>query len=40
MLDRLAADLDGFRERIAVPALSAVADAYLGVLGIDGGTRP
>jgi glycosyltransferase involved in cell wall biosynthesis len=33
VLDRLAADLDGFRERIAVPALADVADAYLGALG-------
>jgi glycosyltransferase involved in cell wall biosynthesis len=31
---RLAADLAGFRAKIAVPALSDVADAYLAVLGL------
>ncbi len=40
VLDRLAADLDGFRARIAVPALTDVADAYLRVLGIDAAARP
>ena len=39
VLGRLAADLDGFRARIVVPALADVADAYLGVAGIDG-ARP
>lgn len=39
VLDRLAADLGGFRARITVPELRDVADAYLSVLGIDGGSR-
>ena len=33
-LTSLAADLDGFRSHIRVPALPSVADAYLGVLGL------
>jgi glycosyltransferase involved in cell wall biosynthesis len=37
---RLAADLDGFRARIAVPALPDVADAYLAVLGLGDSTSP
>ncbi len=40
VLERLAADLDGFRARIAVPALSDVADAYAKVLGIGSAARP
>lgn len=40
VLERLAADLDGFRARIAVPALSDVADAYTRVLGIGSAARP
>ena len=36
VLARLADDLEGFRARIAVPAIADVADAYLRALGIDG----
>jgi glycosyltransferase involved in cell wall biosynthesis len=39
VLERLAADLDGFRAKITVPRLSDVADAYSSVLGLDG-ARP
>jgi glycosyltransferase involved in cell wall biosynthesis len=40
VFERLAADLDGFRGGIAVPTLASVADAYLAVLGLPGGTSP
>lgn len=40
MLERLASDIDAFRERIAVPSLRDVADAYLAVLGLVDGTAP
>ncbi len=40
VLERVGADLDGFRARIAVPALSDVADAYAKVLGIGSAARP
>ncbi len=40
VFERLAADLDGFRARISVPALADVADAYVGVLGLTDGGRP
>ena len=40
VLERLAADLDGYRSRICVPALASVADAYLAVLGLAGEGRP
>ncbi len=33
-LDRLVAGLDGFRDAIAVPSISSVADRYLEVLGL------
>jgi glycosyltransferase involved in cell wall biosynthesis len=36
----LASDLDGYRSRIRIPALSEVADAYLRVLGPRGETSP
>jgi glycosyltransferase involved in cell wall biosynthesis len=36
VLERLAADLDGFRSRIVVPSLEEVADAYAAVLGLAG----
>ena len=35
VLDRLVADLDGYRAAIAVQSIASVADAYLGVLGLD-----
>ncbi len=38
--DRLAADLEGYRSKIALPSLGEVADAYLAVLGLAGGTPP
>lgn len=40
VLGRLAGDLDAFRERIALPTLASVADAYLDVLGVAAETRP
>jgi len=40
VLERLATDLDAFRAHIAVPSLSDVADAYLGVFGWRAGTPP
>jgi glycosyltransferase involved in cell wall biosynthesis len=40
VLERLAADLDGFRAKVSVPSLAAIADAYLAVLGIGDGTSP
>ncbi len=40
VLERLASDIDAFRERIAVPSLPDVADAYLAVLGLADGTAP
>jgi glycosyltransferase involved in cell wall biosynthesis len=36
----LAADLDGYRSRIRVPSLAAVADAYLRVLGLEAASSP
>jgi glycosyltransferase involved in cell wall biosynthesis len=40
VLDRLAADLDRYRDGIAVPSIASVADRYLAVLGLDGEHRP
>jgi glycosyltransferase involved in cell wall biosynthesis len=40
VFERLAADLDGFREKIAIPSLADVADAYLAVLALADGTSP
>ena len=37
VFDRLRADLDAYRGRISVPSLADVADAYLRVLGREGG---
>jgi glycosyltransferase involved in cell wall biosynthesis len=39
VLDRLAADLDRYRDLIAVPSIGSVADAYLGVLGLGSEAR-
>jgi glycosyltransferase involved in cell wall biosynthesis len=40
VLDRLAADLEGYRAGISVPSLRDVADAYLAVLGLTGEAPP
>jgi glycosyltransferase involved in cell wall biosynthesis len=40
VLDRLVADLDRYRDGIAVPSIGSVADAYLGVLGLGSEQRP
>jgi glycosyltransferase involved in cell wall biosynthesis len=40
VFDRLSADLDGFRSRISVPALTDVADAYGEVLGLARAGHP
>ena len=36
----IASDLDGYRSRIVVPSLADVADAYLGVLGLEAKGSP
>ncbi len=40
VLARLVADLDVYRDAIAAPSIASVANAYLGVLGLDGEQRP
>jgi len=40
VLERLVADLDGFRARICVPPIEEVADRYLEVLGLATAARP
>ena len=40
MIERLAADLEGYRARIAVPTIASVADDYLKVLGLSAEARP
>lgn len=40
VLDAMAADLDAFRARIAVPTLADVTDAYLAVLGVGAEAPP
>ncbi len=40
VIERLAADLEGYRARIAVPTIASVADDYLKVLGLSAEARP
>ena len=40
VVERLAADLDAYRERISVPSIASVADGYLTVLGLTDEAQP
>ena len=40
VIERLAADIDGYRAHIVVPTIASVADGYLRVLGLSAEIRP